>query len=196
MSKGTAELDQTAYPPANEVQDGYQHITTPPPYSGPSLRSASTPSGPRLFPGLPNINYALYSPATFKLSTDETTITSSKPELSTYPAALKSLIQDQATIPPKAHICLKGSRSSGHVDFDLKINMMSLLVGDGDQRERWSYLKVVEDDQVAFRGGLKEGTTPRLPGGIDAWIRLFCGDKAAIKQSVYSKPHRPAPSLC
>jgi hypothetical protein len=181
MSKGTAELGQTAYRPANEVQDDYQHITTPPPYSGPSAPSAST-SAPRLFPGLPNLNYALYSPATFKLSADETTITSSKPELSTYPGTLNSLIQYQATIPPKAHICVKGSRPSGHVDFDLKLNMMALLVGHSDQRERWSYLKVVEDSEVAFRGGSKESTTPRPPGGIDAWVRRFCEDKAAIKQ--------------
>jgi hypothetical protein len=165
MSKGTGELNQTAYCPANEVQDDYQHITTPPP-----------------FPGLPNLNYALYSPASFKLSADETTITSNKPELSTYPATLNSLIQYQATIPPKAQICVKGSRPSGHVDFDLKLNMMALLVGHSDQRERWSYLKVVEDDEVAYRGGFKESAEPRLPGGINAWVRRFCEDKAAIKQ--------------
>lgn len=182
MSKGTGELNQTTYRPANEVQDDYQHITTPPPYSGPSASPVPTSSAPRLFPGLPNLNYALYSPASFKLSADETTITSNKPELSTYPATLNSLIQYQATIPPKAQICVKGSRPSGHVDFDLKLNMMALLVGHSDQRERWSYLKVVEDDEVAYRGGFKESAEPRLPGGINAWVRRFCEDKAAIKQ--------------
>jgi hypothetical protein len=186
MSKGAAELDRTAYRPSNEVQDDYQHIITPPPYSGPSTPSGPSPSAPRLFPGLPNLNYALYSPASFKLSTDETTITSYKPELSTYPATLNSLIQYQATIPPKAQICVKGSRSSGHVDFDLKLNMMSLLVGHSDQRERWSYLKVIDDSEMAFRGGLKESVQPRLPGGIDAWVRRFCEDKSAIKQLVYA----------
>jgi hypothetical protein len=186
MSKGKGELSGTAYRPANEVQDDHQHISQPPPYSGPSNPPVPTPSAPRLFPGLPNLNYALYSPASFKLSADETTISSYKPELSTYPAALNSLIQYQATIPPKAQICVKGSTSSGHVDFDLKLNMMSLLVGHSDQRERWSYLKVVEDSEQAHRGGLKESVQPRLPGGIDAWLKRFCEDKAAIKQSVYS----------
>jgi hypothetical protein len=186
MSKGTAELGRTAYRPANEVQDDYQHVSTPPPYSGPSTPSVPTPSAPRLFPGLPNLNYALYSPASFKLSADETTITSNKPELSTYPAALNSLIQYQATIPPKAQICVKGSRISGTVDFDLKLNMMSLLVGHSNQRERWSYLKVVEDSEVVYRGNLKQSAEPRLPGGIDAWVRRFCEDKGAIKQSVHA----------
>lgn len=184
MSKGTSELNRTTvYRPANEVQDDYQ----PPPYSGPSSApsvSTTTPSAPRLFPGLPKLNYSLYAPASFKLSSDETTITSTKPELSTYPVSLNSLIQYQATIPPKAQICIKGSRSISHVDFDLKLNMMSLLVGDTDQRERWSYLKVVDDGQLAYRGGLKESTEPRLPDGINAWVRRFCDDKASIKQSV------------
>lgn len=185
MSKGTDEINRTAYALPNEVQDDYQSVTTPPPYSGPSRNPLPTPSAPWLFPGLPNLNYALYSPASFKLSADETTIISYKPELSTYPAALNSLIQYQATIPPKAQICVKGTRSSGHIDFDLKLNMMPLLVGPGDQRERWSYLKVVDDSEVAYRGGLKESTEPRLPGGIDGWVRQFCQDKAAVKQSVF-----------
>ena len=124
----------------------------------------------------------MYSPATFKLSADETTITSNKPELSTYPATLNSLIQYQATIPPKAQICVKGSRPGGQVDFDLKLNMMALLVGHSDQRERWSYLKVIEDGEVAYRGGFKESAEPSLPGGINAWVRQFCEDKAPIKQ--------------
>src|SRR3954453_7334561 len=184
--KGASEPNLTAYQPINEVQDGYQHISTPPPYSSPSAPSVLNSSNPRLFPGLPNLNYALYSPPSFKLSTDETTITSRKPELSTYPAALNSLIKYQATIPPKAQICVKGSRSSGYMDFNLKLNMMSLLVGHSDRMERWSYLKVVEDGEVAFRGDWKESKEPRLSGGIDAWVRRFCEDKAAIKQSVHA----------
>lgn len=185
--KGTSEPNHTAYSPANAVQDGYQHITTPPPYSSPSAPSVVNSSAPRLFPGLLNLNFALYSPASFKLSADETTITSRKPELSTYPAALNSLMQSQATIPPKAQISVKGSRPSGNVDFDLKLNMMSLLVGHSDHTERWSYLKVVEDGEVAYRGDWKESKEPRLPGGIDAWVRRYCEDKAAIKQSVHAR---------
>jgi hypothetical protein len=196
--KGTSEPNHTAYHPANEVQDGYQHISTPPPYSSPSAPSvlnSSTPSAlnssaPRLFPGLPNLNFTLYSPASFKLSADETTITSRKPELSTYPATLNSLIQYQATIPPKPQICVKGSRIGGYVDFDLKLNMMSLLVGYSDHTERWSYLKVVEDGEVAYRGDWKESKEPKLSGGIDAWVRRFCEDKAAIKQSVHAHLQR------
>ena len=196
MSKGTSDLTRTAYRPANEVQDDYQHIGTPPPYSGPSNPLAATRSAPQLFPGLPNLNYALYLPASFKLSSDETTISSCKPELSTYPATLNSLIQYQATIPPKAQICIKGTAAHGPVDFELKLNMMSLLVGHSDQRERWSYLKVVEDGQMAFRGGLKESTEPRLTNGINAWVRRFCEDKAAIKQSACPAPRSPEPLVC
>jgi hypothetical protein len=186
--KGTSEPNHTVYHPINEVQDGYQHISTPPPYSSSSAPSVLNSSPPRLFPGLPSLDYALYSPASFKLSADETTITSRKPELSTYPAALNSLIKSQATIPPKAQICVKGSRPHGHVDFDLKLNMMSLLVGPSDRTERWSYLKVVEDGEVAYRGDWKESKEPRLSGGIEAWVRRFCEDKSAIKQSVQSPP--------
>jgi hypothetical protein len=95
-------------------------------------------------------------------------------------------MQSQATIPPKAQICVKGSRQGGYVDFDLKLNMMSLLVGHSDHTERWSYLKVVEDGEVAYRGDWKESKEPRLPGGIDAWVRRYCEDKAAIKQLVHA----------
>lgn len=160
----------------------------PPPYSGPSSGSqvqleaqqAEQPRGPQKYPGLPRLDYRLYSPPLFALSTDGTTIKSSAPYLSGTVAALVSLVRAQSTVPPKPQIHITGTRS-GRVDFAVKLNLMSLLVPE-DGRQRMDYIRCVGAGEKALRGGIKPDVKPDVgEGGLEAWCRRFVEDPASVK---------------
>lgn len=187
-SKGISEPSQavhrpTGAEPGQRIQDDddHQHINTPPPYSGPSSPPTARPPARPSYPGLPLLNYSLYSPPHFKLSSDETTVTTYKPEPNIYPAVLSSLLQSQASVPPKAQIHIKGT-SAGRMDFHIKLNMMSLLVGDNAPKERWNYLKVIDNGELGWRGDIKMTSEPNINGGLDEWARRYCADNSSIKQ--------------
>jgi hypothetical protein len=159
--------------------------SSPPPYSGPSSPPPQQPLFAVTVPGLPKFNYSLYQPPDYKISADETTITTNKPEPNLYPAVLNSLIQSQATVPPKPQIHVRGVTRGGRVDFDIKLNMMWLLVSENNGKERsegWNYLKVVDDGELAWRGESKESREPRTSGGTEEWVRKYCQDTSAVKQ--------------
>jgi hypothetical protein len=138
---------------------------------------------PISYPGLPRLNYALYSPPNYKLSSDQISITTYKPEPNVYPAVLMSIIQAQAALPPKVQVHAKGMPYPGaEPDFHIKLNIMPLIIGDKDPPKRWNYLKVVDDGEMAWRGETKMTTEPNLNGGIDEWVRRYCADTSAIKQ--------------
>jgi hypothetical protein len=188
-TKGASESSQAVYRPSDagpshSVPDGddHTHTSTPPPYSGPSSHSIPQVPKPISYPALPRLNYALYSPPNYKLSSDQITITTYKPEPNVYPAVLMSIIQTQAVLPPKAQIHVKGMGSGATPDFHIKLNMMPLFIGDKDPQKRWNYLKVVDDGEMAWRGDTKMTTEPNLNGGIDEWVRRYCADTSAIKQ--------------
>lgn len=173
--------------PSAEVQ----RPLTPPPYSGPSTSHhepqtsrQNTAKGPQKYPGLPRLDYTLYSPPLFELSEDSTTLRSSTPYLSDTPRALVSLMRSQATVPPKCTIRVRGSRGTGnrHVDFDLRMNLMPLLVPD-DPRQRIDYLRCVGDGELAFRGGLKKSLEPDMgpDGGLEEWCRRYVEDQSTVK---------------
>lgn len=171
---------------AQEIEDN-DRPNTPPPYSGPTSPSMSQPQpvqSQSQYPGLPRLEYKLYTPATFTLSSDATTITSYEPRYSTYPTALVSLIQSLATVPPKPHIRIVG-KSTGYevIDFDVKINLMNLIVTD-DIKRRMNYVKLIGTGDVGFRGETSQTTAPSVTGGLEEWARLFCADSASIKQLV------------
>ncbi|TAQ87307.1 hypothetical protein B7494_g4342 [Chlorociboria aeruginascens] len=152
---------------------------TPPPYSGPLTPSAPAPA-PRsqaLFPGLPKLDYALYSPPHFSLSSDHTLLKTYNPRLSTYPVALLSTIKALATVPPKPQIRIRGRSSDCSVDFDIKLNMINLILAED---RKWNYVKVIGDGEMGFRGDLKESTVPRLES-LEQWARMYCEDGAPIK---------------
>jgi hypothetical protein len=133
------------------------------------------------YPGLPRLNYALYSPSGFTLSSDQTTITSYEQRLSTYPTALSSLIQKLATVPPKPQVRILGKSSDGQIDFDVKVNMMNLIVAEEERKGRMNYVKVIGNGELGFRGEGKESMLPSR-GGLEEWVRAYCEDAAGIKQ--------------
>lgn len=167
-------------------QSHSERAQTPPPYSGPSTPSHSNlpqraaPKGPQRYPGLPVLDYRLYRPPLFELSSDRTTIKSTAPYLSANATALVSLVRAQSTVPPKPQVHITGKRGST-VDFAVKLNLMSLLVPD-DARRRMDYIRCVGTGEVAFRGGPKPGVEPEVgDGGLEQWARLFVEDQAAVK---------------
>ncbi|CEJ80262.1 hypothetical protein VHEMI00458 [[Torrubiella] hemipterigena] len=165
---------------------------TPPPYSGPSPASPSEentqfaqPSStvhkgfPR-YPGLPKIDYRIYSPPLFKLSHDLTTLSSKADYLSTNASALLSLMRTQASVPPKPQIQIRGT-SGRKVDFDVKVNLMPLLLPD-DERLRMDYIRCVGHDEVAYRGGSRPDVLPEVgDGGLEEWCRRFVEDGSSVK---------------
>ncbi|KAK3369039.1 hypothetical protein B0T24DRAFT_532335 [Lasiosphaeria ovina] len=157
---------------------------TPPPYSGPSTSTPHEPrpqhKGPQRYPGLPLLDYRLYSPPLFILSADHTTIRSTAPYLSSNASALAALVRSQSTVPPKPQIHIVGKRGS-KLDFDIKLNLMNLLVPE-DMRQRMDYIRCVADGELAMRGGVKPSLEPEVgDGGLDEWCRRFVEDSGSVK---------------
>ncbi|KAM3515632.1 hypothetical protein MY11210_000810 [Beauveria gryllotalpidicola] len=171
---------------------------TPPPYSGPSDPTDSaaidqpsvddsyphngtmTAKGFPQYPGLPKVDYRIYSPPLFKLSSDLTTLTSKAEYLSSNAAALVTLIRTQASVPPKPYIVVKGNRGR-KVDFEVKLNLMALLIPE-DGRARMDYIRCVGHNEVAYRGSARPDVLPEVgDGGLDEWCRRFVEDPAGIK---------------
>lgn len=186
--------------PPTTVSDHHDSTrpSTPPPYSGPShastssaavdqpqQRNAATKAFPR-YPGLPKIDYRIYSPPLFKLSSDFTTLSSKAEYLSVNAAALVNLIRTQAAVPPKPQIHVKGMRGR-KVDFDIRLNLMSLLIPE-DERLRMDYTRCVGHDELAYRGTMRPDTLPEVgDGGLEEWARRFVEDKASIKTFVMER---------
>ncbi|GAP92804.1 hypothetical protein SAMD00023353_9500130 [Rosellinia necatrix] len=178
---GHAEL------PGDQPEPRPAHQHNPPPYSGPS--SSATDSrrpvvtkGPQRYPGLPVLDYRLYSPQMFELSTDSITISSKATYLSENVKALSSLLRNLATVPPKPQILIHGSRGR-RVDFSVRLNLMSLLVPD-DPRDRMDYLRCVTKDEMAYRGGNEPSLKPELrpdEDGLEAWCGRYVRDQSSVK---------------
>ena len=166
---------------------------TPPPYSGPATALPTSPqnvqavqvatnSFPR-YPGLPRIDYRLYSPPLCTLSKDKKTLQSRAEHLSTNAEALVTLIRSQATIPPKPQIQILGSHDSDGkvIDFALSLNLMNLLIPE-DEKQRLDYIRCVGENELAFRGGTKVDVLPEVgDAGLEEWCRRYVQDKSSIK---------------
>ncbi len=88
-------------------------------------------------------------------------------------------MQSLATIPPKPQIRITGKTSD--IDFDVKINLMTLIVPDEDKRGRMNYVKIIGPGDLGYRGESKETTVPHITG-LEAWAQKYCEDSASIKQ--------------
>jgi len=161
---------------------------TPPPYSGPTSPQMTAPPAPQPqpnYPGLPRLDYTLYSPPSFTLSTDLTTLTSYTPPLSTYPTSLLQLIQSLSTIPPKPTIRIMGT-TNDQVDFDVRVNIMNLIVPE-DEKRRMNYVKLIGKGEIGYRGDFKKSSFPEK-ANLEEWCRVYCEDSAGIKQFVLLSP--------
>ncbi|KAH0600614.1 hypothetical protein MHUMG1_01612 [Metarhizium humberi] len=188
MEKRTPLTDVGSLDASNH--DTPSQTLTPPPYSGPSSSGTEgqvddgIPTEPLKgilrYPGLPKLDYKLYSPPLFKLSSDSITLSSKAEYLSSNAAALVSLIRAQSTVPPKPQIHVRGSRGR-RIDFDIKLNLMTLLVPD-DERLRMDYIRCVGEGELAHRGGARPDVLPEVgEGGLEEWCRRFVQDTATVK---------------
>ncbi|KAK6852532.1 hypothetical protein PG990_010180 [Apiospora arundinis] len=109
------------------------------------------------------------------------TISSKATYLSANATALCSLLQTLATVPPKQQILVQGNRGR-KVDFAIKMNLMGLLV-PSDPQDRLDYLRVVNRDEMACRGGSeKPSLQPDVPGGsLEEWCKRFVADQSPRK---------------
>ncbi|KAH8681288.1 hypothetical protein BX600DRAFT_505001 [Xylariales sp. PMI_506] len=157
-----------------------------PPYSSPSSVSvdprsrAGVTKGPQFYPGLPYLDYRQYSPPMFELSADTTTISSKATYLSENVKALSTLIRTLATVPPKPQIVVTGNRGR-KVDFSIRLNLLNLLVPE-DPRNRMEYLRLINKDEVGYRGGQQAAVKPDVgDGGLEEWCTRFVRDPANVK---------------
>ena len=159
----------------------------PPPYSGVAGASANSQGpvatafrGPQGYPGLPVLDYRLYSPPMFELSGDSTTIVGKASYLTENAKALSALVRSLASVPPKPQIHVVGTRGR-RVEFAIKMNLMSLLVPK-DPSRRSEYLRLVKSDEQAYRGGHQPAMKPEVPdGSLEGWCRRFIDDQSSIK---------------
>ncbi|KAI1326233.1 hypothetical protein F5Y16DRAFT_236079 [Xylariaceae sp. FL0255] len=165
-------------------------VEEPPPYSGPSSTHVRPPqpretrrTGPRYYPGLPVLDYSKYSPPMFKLSADTTTISSKAAFLSENAKELAGVIRTLASVPPKPQVLIKGTRGR-RVDFQLRLNMMNLLVPE-NPRQRLDYLRCVSRGEMALRGSSEPSLQPELPAGaadaLEAWCAKYVADTSSVK---------------
>jgi len=195
---GTSSYSQATFSVASEPDHGEAagpagpaDLNSLPPYSGPSsgseinLPQRPQPRGPQKYPGLPQLDYRLYTPPLFDLTAD-CNIKSTAPYLSSTVAALVSLARAQSTVPPKPQIHITGNRGR-KVDFAVKLNLMPLLVPE-DPRNRMDYLRCVGPGEPALRGGSKPAALPDVgEGGLEAWCRRFVEDPAQVKVFVLER---------
>lgn len=183
-------------------QDNHSAGNTPqpPPYEPASISQLATATAtqqttqpcqkPSRYPGLPALDFQLYSPPLFELSSDCTTLRSFAPYLSSTPAALVSFILAQATVPPKPQIHITGRRN-GRPDFALKLNLMHILVPEAGAHpsRRMDYLRIVAPGEPALRGGTRPSLEPDLgaQAGLEAWAERFVEDPAPVKAFVLER---------
>lgn len=146
---------------------------------------------PQEYPGLPRLDYRLYSPPLFELSSDCTTIKSTAPYLSSTVEALTALVRAQATVPPKPQVHITGKRGS-KIDFAIKLNLLPLLVPEGgaeDRRTPRSYIRCVGSGESALRGGTKPDLLPDLgdQASLEVWARRFINDPNQVKAFVLER---------
>ncbi|TGO55676.1 hypothetical protein BCON_0088g00060 [Botryotinia convoluta] len=175
---------------SNPHNHNHNDHSTPPAYS--TALSPPTPlrSNHQLrSPDIPNLPYNLYLPPSFTLSSDKTTITSSSAHLSN-PGTLLPLITSLCTIPPKPMLRIVGQRMHAPgPDFDIRINLMGLIVGEGERK--MNYMKLLGKGEMGWRGGVREATEPDFGGKgekeLEGWVRAFCGDEAGVKEFILTR---------
>lgn len=146
---------------------------------------------PQEYPGLPRLDYRLYSPPLFELSSDCTTIKSTAPYLSSTVEALTALVRAQATVPPKPQVHITGKRGS-KIDFAVKLNLLPLLVPEGGaagEGKPRSYIRCVGSGETALRGGTRPELLPDLGdhAGLEVWVRRFINDPNHVKAFVLER---------
>jgi hypothetical protein len=167
----------------------------PPPYSSSSstILNVHLPT-PVVSPSLPQIDYSKYLIPKATVSKDGSTISTYHPGFISSPQELTKFIQQQATLPPLPYIHIVGRWAevpSAAPDFDLKINMLPFFIAPNSQRAvdmnegggggSWNYVKLVAENDMAFRGKNNQSLIPNVKGGLYEWASRFCKEPSNQK---------------
>ncbi|KIY00881.1 uncharacterized protein Z520_03547 [Fonsecaea multimorphosa CBS 102226] len=222
--RSTAVVDTSA---PTDLPPSYEHTVLPnsnPWTDSPSSqsrlpqRTSSTPlSVPSQNPlsalsRLSTVSLARYRIRDSKLSEDQTVTTTTNPELTSSCAhspstsqqqqrSLLKFIRDQACLPPKPIMVIRGTHVHGNtvVDFDLKLNLTSMLDldwGGGGTETGWSGpgpVKVKRYQHGSSNGSPKQMTREEMNmSPLQLWVKKFCEDKAENRSFTL---HRSTPNL-
>ena len=119
---------------------------------------------------LPNINYRAYIIPGAQVSEEDGTTVVHFDRFSLSPDGVMRMVLQQAALPPKPMIHIKGNISfRGDPHFDLKLNASSLLLRD--ESDPWNYTKV-----MASNGRSSSNTLD-----IEQAVLRFCTEEASYK---------------
>lgn len=150
---------------------------------------------------LSSISFTKYRVRDSKLSDDQTTLTTTSTDLASTQYALVKFIHEQARLPPKPLMVIKGTHLGSGVehgqpvvDFELKFNLTSMLDLDGDEdtearsERRRVRVKAFRSSGASGlprqtdRGDGSSGSTTSNP--LEQWVKKFCEDKAENRRYV------------
>lgn len=134
-------------------------------------------------PGLPDVNLLQYLPPGASISKDESTVTLPSAELCADANALVDFLHAQAALPPRPQIHITGVHNDYEVDFDLRINLQRYIIPPSGHAPL-NYVKLVEPNELAFRGNSTRTILPHIDGGLRAWAWRFCHDDSFHKVCV------------
>jgi hypothetical protein len=168
------EASSSVQQPRNEEPRTQEISDAPPVYSGPSEPIRDTPLTPtnHSLPGMPNIEFWKYRIPESTLSNDQRAVTTTLSSLTSNPAALEKFIREQAALPPRPHVCIKGQHAT-NVDFDVKINIMRYII---NPEEKWNFIKL---SPLPDKKALKASGSSK--DNLGEWTKRFCKDNSLIK---------------
>jgi hypothetical protein len=172
-------------------------LDSPPPYSaahtGAESSRSPAPRAPGRVPGLLDLPFDQYTPASASVSSDGLTLSVANPVLSSNPTALASFLRAQVVLPPFLTMRVQGvSWRRYPADFDVSLNLMPYILKapaagatssaggnqSGNQTSSYVQLNVQglpSDTQGKFRK--KELTLQSL-------AQAFCSDRLTNKRCV------------
>ena len=140
LQKHLDTQDRNAGNTPRDLPPAYENTLIPTTNNTVSTPSISTPQPPQVpvptqnpltsLSRLSKLPFGNYIPRDAKLSDDHTSLTTSKPELLSTQYALAKFIREQAALPPKPLMVVKGTHTGGSgtvVDFEFTCNLMPLL---------------------------------------------------------------------
>ncbi|KAH0837239.1 hypothetical protein AYO21_08107 [Fonsecaea monophora] len=155
---------------------------------------------------LKTVSFAKYRVRDSKLSEDQTVTTTTNPELTSSSTSsstsqqqqrtLLKFIREQASLPPKPIIVIRGTHGNGStvVDFDLKLNLTTMLDLDwGGTESGGGRVKVKRYQHGSSNGSPKQMTREEMNmSPLELWTKRFCEDKAENRSFAL---HRSTPNL-
>jgi hypothetical protein len=146
----------------------------PPEYTASS--SLSRLSGPLPIVFLPSIDFMSYRLPAGTLSDDETTRTTTDPELTSSPPALFALLKEQIALPPKPVVRIRGTHidhlyswGTTRTDFDLTLDVMPLVMPT--LKTRLTYVNIKPNPADSSQAD-----------PLWSWVQQFCYDSAECKR--------------